>query len=231
MSKKPTPNEAPEGSIINLAPLDLVAAIAEIQNVAPNKVLKTNQFTSKYISLDVILDNVKPILAKHNLALYQHPVSEPGMVGIATKIIHASGHIFDFDRLAIKSERQGRDKDGNPTTVHLTAQEVGSAISYIRRISICIALSLAVDTDDDGAAASRPHASSSSVGPRKADVIVRTVSLDIPDTDAPKALAYCRRKGWLTAEQTIADLATDKVEAINAQFPAFLAAIRKEAVS
>lgn len=230
MSKKPTPNEAPEAPMINLAPLDLVAAIAEIQNVAPNKVLKTNQFTSKYISLDVILDNVKPILAKHNLALYQHPVSEPGMVGIATKIIHASGHIFDFDRLAIKSERQGRDKDGNPTTVHLTAQEVGSAISYIRRISICIALSLAVDTDDDGAAASQGVRTS----PDKAKYALPKPSATLAtldDTDAPKALAYCRRKGWLTAEQYISELATDKVEAINAQFPAFLAAIRKEAVS
>lgn len=225
MSKKPAPNEAPEAPMINLAPLDLVAAIAEIQNVAPNKVLKTNQFTSKYISLDVILDNVKPILAKHNLALYQHPVSEPGMVGIATKIIHASGHIFDFDRLAIKSERQGRDKDGNPTTVHLTAQEVGSAISYIRRISICIALSLAVDTDDDGAAASRTPAAAPAVRKHV------TAGLTLDDADAPKALAYCRRKGWLTADQTIADLPADKVEAINAQFPAFLAAIRKEVVS
>jgi len=225
MSKKPAPNEAPEAPIISLAPFDLVEAIAEIQNVAPNKVLKTNQFTSKYISLDVILDNVKPILAKHNLALYQHPISESRVVGVATKIIHTSGHIFDFGSLSISSVRQGRDKEGNPIDVQLTAQEVGSAISYIRRISICIALSLAVDTDDDGAAASRTPAAA----PAARKAVAAGITLD--DADAPKALAYCRRKGWLTADQTIAELAPDKVEAINAQFPAFLAAIRKEVVS
>jgi len=231
MSKKPeTMPDRPQGELINLAHLDLVAAIGEIGNIAPNKVLKTNQFTSKYISLDVVLDNVKPILAKHNLALFQHYVSEPGMIGVATKIIHTSGHVFDYDRIMLRADRPAKDKEGNTIVVPLTTQEIGSQTNYIRRQAICCAMALAVDTDDDGAAASRTTAPGvKAPAPTPSNNLSGLMTLS--SEDSPKALAYCRRKGWLTDEQHLTDLASDKVEAINLQLPAFLAAVRKVVVS
>jgi len=131
---------------------DLVAALAELDNVKANKV--NPGFKNRYVSLDALLDAIKPVLLKHNLALIQTLVSEEGKVGINTAFLHASGERFDFGRLMLKSEG-------------LDAQKIGGAITYIRRMSICTACGVSVDNDSDGndlvqASAFRSAASSQS---------------------------------------------------------------------
>lgn len=216
MSKKPAPNEAPEAPIVNLEPLkftardNLVAFLNAIGNVAADKV--NPAFKSRYASLPELLDSVKAVAKEYDLAVHQSLSSADGTVRVTTTILHASGEEFPAGSVAFKS-------DG------LDPQKLASAVTYLRRLCLKTAVGIETDLDDDGAAASRTHAAAPAV--RKA--VAAGLTLD--DADAPKALAYCRRKGWLTADQTIAELAPDKVEAINAQFPAFLAAIRKEVVS
>jgi hypothetical protein len=128
----------------------LVAALAELDNVKANKVNPAFK-GSRYISLDALLEAVKPVLLDHDLALIQTLVSEDGKVGVSTAFLHASGERFDFGKLMVKA-------DG------LTAQQIGGAITYIRRQSIQTACGISVDLDDDGAVASgfRPAASSQS---------------------------------------------------------------------
>jgi hypothetical protein len=125
----------------------LVAALAELDNVKANKVNPAFK-GSRYISLDALLEAVKPVLLDHDLALIQTLVSEDGKVGVSTAFLHASGERFDFGKLMVKA-------DG------LTAQQIGGAITYIRRQSIQTACGISVDLDDDGAVASgfRPAAS------------------------------------------------------------------------
>ena len=130
---------------------DLVAALAELDNVKANKV--NPGFKNRYVSLDALLDAIKPVLLKHNLALIQTLVSEEGKVGINTAFLHASGERFDFGRLMVKAEG-------------LDAQKIGGAITYIRRQSIQTACGISVDLDDDGAVAAsgfRSAASSQSI--------------------------------------------------------------------
>ena len=122
------------------ATASLVAALAELDNVKANKIVKAN-FTARYVSLDALLDAIKPVLLDHDLALVQTLVSEDGKVGVSTAFLHASGERFDFGRLMVKA-------DG------LTAQQIGGAITYIRRQSIQTACGISVDLDDDGSAAS-----------------------------------------------------------------------------
>jgi hypothetical protein len=125
----------------------LVAALAELDNVKANKI--NPAFKAKYVSLDALLDAIKPVLLDHDLALIQTLVSEDGKVGVSTAFLHASGERFDFGKLMVKA-------DG------LTAQQIGGAITYIRRQSIQTACGISVDLDDDGAVASagfRPAAS------------------------------------------------------------------------
>ena len=117
---------------------DLIAALAQLDNVKPNKV--NPAYKAKYISLDLLLDSVKPILFAHNLALIQTLVSEEGKVGVSTAFLHTSGERFDFGRLMVKAEG-------------LDAQKIGGAITYIRRQSIQTACGISVDLDDDGAVA------------------------------------------------------------------------------
>lgn len=209
----------------------LVEAIAQINNLAANKVLKTDKFTSKYVTLDVILDYVKPILAHHGLALKQSLVSDDGRIGIATSVLHISGETFDFGRLMVKPEGTAYDKNtGELRVVPFTAQQIGSAISYMRRVSICVALSLAVDTDDDAASASAPRLTTAPAikTPQAASQTPQTAK---PSgyTDHPEAaVRVLVRKGWLKEGQGLADLSGEHLVAI-ANNPAFNAAVKKEA--
>ena len=114
---------------------DLVAALSELDNIKANKI--NPAYKAKYITLDLLLDSVKPILFAHNLALIQTLVSEEGKVGVSTAFLHTSGERFDFGRLMLKSEG-------------LDAQKIGGAITYIRRMSICTACGVSVDNDSDG---------------------------------------------------------------------------------
>jgi len=141
MSKQPTPTTATSA---------LVQALAALDNVKANKInpaFSVNGKKSMYVSLDALLDAIKPVLLDHDLALYQSFVREEGKdgksdkVGINTAIIHTSGERFDFGSLMVKAEG-------------LNAQQIGGAITYIRRQSIQTACGISVDLDDDGAMAS-----------------------------------------------------------------------------
>jgi len=133
----------------NTATASLVAALAALDNVKANKI--NPAFKAKYVSLDALLDAIKPVLLEHDLALIQTLVSQEGKVGVSTAFLHVSGERFDFGTLLVKA-------DG------LTAQQIGGAITYIRRQSIQTACSISVDLDDDGAVASgfRPTPSQAS---------------------------------------------------------------------
>ena len=130
------------------ATTSLVKALAALDNVKANKVNPAYK-GSRYISLDALLEAVKPVLLEHDLALVQTLVSEEGKVGVSTAFLHVTGERFDFGRLMVKAEG-------------LTPQQVGGAITYLRRQSIQTACGISVDLDDDGAAASRPFAPAAS---------------------------------------------------------------------
>ena len=181
----------------------LVKALAELQNVGANKTVKAN-FTARYVSLDVLLDAIKPILAKYDLALRQQIISEDGKVGVLSQFIHADGTVFEAGRLLLKA-------DG------LTPQQVGSLVTYSRRITASTAAGISVDTDDDGAAASRPTITGSG----------RPWSAFIPADLTDKAKAYVVGKGWLKDSQQLIDLPQEHVATILGNQTAFLNVIRR----
>lgn len=186
----------------NTATAALVKALAEFQNVSANKI--NPAFKAKYVTLDVLLDAIKPILAKHDLALFQSVVSEDGKVGVVTKIIHADGTTFDAGRLLLKAEG-------------LNSQQVGSLVTYGRRITASTAAGISVDTDDDGAAASRPVASAAP----------KAWTHFIPTDLLGKAHAYVVNKGWLNYGQALTDLPPEHVATILGNQTAFLNVIRR----
>ena len=138
MSKQPTSS----------ATASLVQALAALDNVKANKVNPAFK-GSRYISLDALLDAIKPVLLDHDLALIQTLVSQEGKVGVSTAFLHSSGERFEFGTLLVKAEG-------------LTAQQIGGAITYIRRQSIQTACGISVDLDDDGAVASAAFRSAAS---------------------------------------------------------------------
>ena len=117
-----------------------VKALGELRNVAKNAV--NPHFRNRYASLDAILDDVRPILASHNLGISQEPLFEDGKAGVVTRIIHESGESRESTLLLpIKDQ---------------TAQGVGSALTYAKRYAISSILGITADDDDDGELASKP---------------------------------------------------------------------------
>lgn len=99
-------------------------------------------FSYSYADLPTILDLVSPVLEKHGLAVAQSAVSLDGGVGVETRIYHTEGHVETFGPVYLPA---GDDARG-----------AGSAVTYARRYSLCAALGIAADEDDDAAAVSRP---------------------------------------------------------------------------
>jgi hypothetical protein len=131
-------------TITAIAPA-LVAAVGELAPVAKDA---TNPaFRNKYATLDSMMEQVRPVLARHGLAVLQsvtHPETDAGrVVGIAveTRVLHTSGEwIAGLVTLPVEKS---------------TAQGTGSAISYGRRYGLSALLGLTAE-DDDGQAASAP---------------------------------------------------------------------------
>lgn len=111
------------------------AALADMTSPTANKV--NPAFKSRYATLDHILDHVRPILAKHGLALTQSVHSEEGRVGVQTRIVGAEG-LLELGSITIATK---------PET---NAQQVGGILTYLRRQSIQASLGIATDLDDDG---------------------------------------------------------------------------------
>ncbi len=120
----------------------LVAAQAEMPAVA--KLATNPHFKSKFASLDSIIEAVRPVLAKHGLAVLQSATGDVEGKGItvSTTIVHTSGEEF-------------------VTGVYIPLAKVdpqgaGSALTYGRRYNLAAALCLATEDDDDGLRASKP---------------------------------------------------------------------------
>lgn len=88
------------------------------------------------MTLDNILNTVRPILTKNGLVIIQALAGEY----LITTIYHVSGQF-------IQSEMPFHPMSGNKGTNAL--QELGGGITYAKRYAISAMLGISVDTDDD----------------------------------------------------------------------------------
>jgi hypothetical protein len=166
---------------------DIIAALSKMENVGANRI--NPAFKARYVSLDALLDAVKPVLAAHNLALIQTLETDEGKVGVSTSLLHTSGHAFSFGRLMVKADA-------------LTAQQIGGAVTYIRRQSIQTACGISVDLDDDGHQASAPK-------PQAPKVFMGELKFE------KAAVEILIAKGWLKTGQALRDLSPEQLKAID----------------
>ena len=191
---------------------DFVTALNALENVSANKVNPAFK-GSKYVSLDQLLDAVKPVLAAHNLALCQIvDTTDDGRIGVRTSFRHRDGTAFLGGSLFIRA-------DG------MSPQQIGAALTYIRRQSVQTACCVSVDLDLDG------NGLSASPAIKTPQAASQTPQIGKPSgyTDHPEAaVRVLLRKGWLKEGQGLADLSGEHLVAI-ANNPAFNAAVKKEA--
>jgi hypothetical protein len=124
---------------INQMPLShaLVKALAEIEGVTKDKV--NPHFKSKYADLSSVLETVRPVFARYNMAVTQETApSEDGVI-VETVVLHTSGEERRFGKLYVPANK--RD-----------AQGAGSALTYARRYSLMTALGIPAEDDDGNAA-------------------------------------------------------------------------------
>lgn len=117
-----------------------VAAWGEIgSGVAKNA--NNPHFGNDYADLSAVMDLIKPVFARHKLALIQSPGTIDGdKIELLTFVMHDSGQ-----HLMLRAQM--------PLGGKITAQSAGSAITYGRRYQAQAIAGLA-PVDDDGEAAS-----------------------------------------------------------------------------
>ena len=119
---------------------DLILAMVnfnlEFQNTKLIKDGKNEHLRNKYLTLDNILNTVRPILTKHGLVIVQALAGDY----LVTTIYHVSGQY-------IQSEMPFHPMSGNKGTNAL--QELGGGITYAKRYAISAMLGISVDADDD----------------------------------------------------------------------------------
>lgn len=123
----------------------LVAAQSEMPKVPKNG---TNpHFHNQYVTLDDLLDAVRPVLNRHGLAVVQMPsMTAEGQPALSTTILHVSGERIEYQMPLVL---QKQDMQG-----------VGAAITYARRYMLAAALGIAEGVDDDGNQASQRNSNS-----------------------------------------------------------------------
>jgi len=119
--------------------LALVKAQAEMGGA--KKSVKNDFFKSKYANLEEVIAVAKDALSNHGLCFLQFPISGDGTAGVETIILHESGE-YVSNQFLLKCDK-------------LTAQGMGSAITYARRYGLQSACGIPSE-DDDGNAASVP---------------------------------------------------------------------------
>tara|TARA_R100001126_G_scaffold88048_1_gene56843 strand:+ start:1172 stop:1828 length:657 start_codon:yes stop_codon:yes gene_type:complete len=116
----------------------LPALLSITDSMQAEKDGKNPHFRSDYMTLDGILNTVKPILKNVGIVILQSIDDDSGLIRCTTRLIHTSGEYVECDSIV------HADK--------MTPQGYGSAITYARRYSITTALGIA-EADDDGNAA------------------------------------------------------------------------------
>jgi len=166
-------------SLANIAPA-LVKAQAEIKNS-----LQTTDnpfYKSTYAPLDVVIDDVRPVLNKHGIAIMQDVASSGDDVIISTMLLHVSGEWIQQDGMRLPMEK-------------ITPQGAGSAVTYGRRYTLPMMTGTATEKDDDGNAAEKKSTSPQdrvSSLPQNIKDGLKAVGINT----VAKAVAFCEAHKW-----------------------------------
>ena len=116
---------------------DLAKAQAEFPTLPKDK----NGYNYKYTDLDTVISTLRPILAKHNIGFMQTlTTTGNGMSAMTTRLFNAAGEwLEDTTPLPGISLAKGN-----------AAQNLGAAITYMKRYTLCAMLGVSSDEDPDG---------------------------------------------------------------------------------
>jgi hypothetical protein len=178
-----------------------------------------NSYRNTYVSLDNILNTIRPILAKNELFVHQHLAGDY----ITTTVVHSSGQFMGSQMEFIPMESgQGSNKTN-------ALQNIGGGITYAKRYAISALLMISSDKDDDGESmggfeVSKPRTTKRSTTKKAASKSSSKKTLD-PDVKnwMPSTVKYIKDNkasgldviaGHLSAKYTMDDKAIANVKKI-----------------
>jgi hypothetical protein len=171
---------------IDLIVPDLVAALHAATDVVKGRTARvpTNsggEYTYRYADLAGVLEQIRPHLIAHGLAVTQVTEGAGKDVAVRTVFVHTSGQWIAYPPLGVP-------------TGQVTPQAVGSAITYARRYSLLAALGIATEDDDGQRAAQPPPPEPEHPNAQRARTAFdELVALDDAGRDAMRAWAGQRR--------------------------------------
>lgn len=115
-------------------------AKSEIKPVTKNR---EGHNKKRYADLSAYVKEVDPILAKYGLS-YRFRTSQNNAIQVTCILAHRDGHSEETTLSA------AADTTGNKNSI----QAIGSTLSYLQRYTLCAALGLAAEEDDDGQSSS-----------------------------------------------------------------------------
>lgn len=130
-------------------------------------------YRSKYSDLASVMEAIREPIGNNGLSIMQEATLNETGVSVTTLILHTSGQWIEFDPLTIPLGK----KD---------AHAVGSACSYGKRYSLCAALGVVSDDDDDGNKAVESHKSSNKVN----KVATNCDSISTPEPEKENIVKY-----------------------------------------
>src|SRR3712207_2684526 len=108
----------------------LLALQAEMPVMPKNKGGQIGNQKYKYTPLDVIVEQVQPLLTKHGFAGTACPTLMDGDFGLYYRLHHKSGESLD---------------GLYPLPADVSVRDIGSAITYARRYALCAVLNIVAD--------------------------------------------------------------------------------------
>lgn len=119
----------------------LLKSVCEAQAELPTMPKDTKGYSYMYTNLDTIVATIKPILAKYGLG-YIQPITTTanGRMAITTRLFNKDGEYVE-DTAVLPDVTLGKTN---------AAQNLGAAITYMRRYALCSMLGITSDEDVDG---------------------------------------------------------------------------------
>ena len=126
---------------LKFATPDLFAALAKAQAEMSNalKVSTNAHFRNNYADLAEVLSTIRPVYAKHGVALVQSTSFDGTMVYVTTALTHSGGGYISSVACCVPAK--------------IDAQGIGACTTYLRRYAASAMTALGQE-DDDGNAAS-----------------------------------------------------------------------------
>lgn len=121
--------------------IELAKALAKFQSEIKDPLKSGKANYGKYVTLDELLESVRPVLSQNGLSFLQFPGGDGQLITITTVLLHSSGEWIESEPFTLKSQK-------------VDPQGAGSAVTYGRRYSLSAILGVAWDADDDGQASS-----------------------------------------------------------------------------